>query len=901
MVKKHQPASFFPYLCRISDDMLECQKISAALDIFDEPNSCHYANVLKKLHSNFAMPANKLSDNPKYSELANEAMDCLIESLHSEEATQPVPEAFNTEELYLLDKQLEFCPVDQLVCDDVPWFSRRLQNVQTYRYMKDPPRDRHGGITLPQSLGVKLLSSLVVEELDDGVLSLDNECQEEQFAHDRGQNHGCLFVLTLDEILLSAEFKLGVLRIVHHQKNTELTETEISLADKLSNLQFSCYYEINTILKRTNDGSVIQGSSDKVFCALIEHINQDPLLCIAPHCDDKDGVVKEIAQNLNRYLGGIIQNESFLEAMIKSSSPLNIQPALDKCKVKPYIPATKATEKHAFMGQEIKSTIVDLLIVLNYTVGEKVKYWSDDGKLVLAKIIAVNQKIATNIAVESITLCSKEGDDSGKIMTSPILVSKYLHPSFIANWRSEDKIGCSDLLLYHMEDNPVVSPLVTLEEIKSSLQNLSYCQFKVILKRLFFHSHFYFVKCSNSPDIFNHIILQYFVAWITFFASVDEGNCNELTELMEQMGIPIDSEADGDVTSDVSEITRILRSNTEFPKVDFNDDDDDDVSISLQTGNPHTNSQTIGTSTLQSPQSYTTTPQTAHLQTVQPSHSGLPTTNVFTQPVAYSIPTSSGFFRTLNGGYRNHVPPQRPVPVSVWNQNTSSTSATATNVLPPPPQTNIDNALVWLKQAIADFNAATHHIECTSIVNQQMNGAEISINISDGNSCQFPALVCFLSHEVVEKCLKATYLATCGSTLTDQRDFSLVRLYDYLSSSRCWPLADIKDFVHQVSDHNKRCRYPNSHVPPEAPCVVYTELDARHALAAAQEIFVKVCSIESFKDKLPSQPCMMSILPSTIYLDPDGKLYICTSTDHTMQDLPCFVYVAFQFQVVVKS
>ena len=128
-----------------------------------------------------------------------------------------------------------------------------------------------------------------------------------------------------------------------------------------------------------------------------------------------------------------------------------------------------------------------------------------------------------------------------------------------------------------------------------------------------------------------------------------------------------------------------------------------------------------------------------------------------------------------------------------------------------------------------------------------------------------------MSHEVVEKCLKATYLAVCGSTLADQRDFSWVRLYDYLSSSM---YTDIKDFIYQVSDHNKRCRYPNSHVPPEAPCVVYNELDARHALAAVQEVFIKVCSIECFRDRLPSQPCMMSILPSTIYLDPDSKCFI---------------------------
>ena len=138
--------------------------------------------------------------------------------------------------------------------------------------------------------------------------------------------------------------------------------------------------------------------------------------------------------------------------------------------------------------------------------------------------------------------------------------------------------------------------------------------------------------------------------------------------------------------------------------------------------------------------------------------------------------------------------------------------------------------------------------------------------------CQFPALICFLSHEVVEKSLKAAYLAKCGSTLAIQHDFNLVALYDQLKTARCWPLPDFKDLVLQVSDHNMRCRYPDLHVPPEAPCVLYTELDARHALAAAQEVFIKVCSIECFKTKLPSQPSTLQLLPSTVYLDPNSKL-----------------------------
>ena len=49
----------------------------------------------------------------------------------------------------------------------------------------------------------------------------------------------------------------------------------------------------------------------------------------------------------------------------------------------------------------------------------------------------------------------------------------------------------------------------------------------------------------------------------------------------------------------------------------------------------------------------------------------------------------------------------------------------------------------------------------------------------------------------------------------------------------------------KVSDHDMRSHYPDSHVPPEAPCVLYTGLDGQHALGAAQEVFVLTVYINS--------------------------------------------------------
>ena len=873
VVKSYQANSMFPYLCQISGKLTECQRIIDVLNIRDTPSSSQYARILHSVYSKFTVSKNKLISNSYYMELACKANDCLIKCLRIEEATKSIPDDFNAAELFLLDKELELCPANQLAYDDVPWYSKRLQKVQTYRYMKVPPRDEDGRITLPQLLGIKLLSSLVVEELDDSVLTHDNVCIKERIAIERKQNHGCPFVCSLVSLLPSYQFKLGLLRIIHHQKNTEPSEAETSLADKLSDLKFSCYNKIKTNLKYVSNDLIIEGSSDTVFCVLIEHTDNGPLLCISPHYEDKDVVVKEIAQNLNRYLGGIILNESHLEAMIKCRHTLDIESALDKCKVKPYTGATGAVVKLPSVGEEIKSTICDLVIVLNYNVGDSVKYWNDNGKLLQAKIIEVNPKLVTNIFTKSITVCTNEDDDSGYFRTSPILLSKYLQPSFSASYNSGNKIDCYGLLLYHLEHDPDFDIALILEQIMSSFQDLSQYQVKVIFKRLFFHSHFYFVKCGKAPDLFTDIIPQYFEAWtnsIESFATASIGKCNELAELMEQMGIPLgsgtDSE-DADIGDNVHEVIGRLGSNTEFFENSASVGDDYANLQRIQATNIPSRRPT-GAISFHSAQSYITTPQTAQPQVTQPLYSGL-SINAFSQHLPHSIPIRSGLYKTSTGGYRSRALPQRPVPVSLWNQGTS---ASTTNTPPSPPQTNFKKAFMWLKQAIADLNAATHYVKCQ----QQINiGSEVIINSSSDNSCQFPALICFLSHEVIEKCLKATYLATCGSTLTDQTDLSLVELYDYLSSSRCWPLTDIRDFVHQVSDHNKRSRYPNFQVSSEAPCVVYTELDARHALAAAQEVFIKVCSVECFKDELPPQPSLLPLLPSTIYLGPDGKYLLC--------------------------
>ena len=872
----------FPYLCRIPSGLTEHHEFIKALGICDEPNSWHYARVLEKIHHEFATSGKKLSNNSKYLNLASKACNYLVEMLSTEEANESIPENLSNMNLYLLDKQNELYKATDLAFDDVPWYSKRLQNVASYKYMKPLSQDT---MPLPQTLGVKLLSGLVVEELEETILLPDNHCADERRALQRGQQHGCPFVLSLENLLSSSEFKLGVQRIIYHQKHgIDLTKREIALTNELCSFKFSCYYKIVTVLKQ-NDGQIIQGSSLQVYSVLCADADQNPLLCLAPHCDDKDAVVKELAQNINRYLSCVVQNESHLGAMIKCPSHLDIEAALDKCKVKSYTAADQSIQRLPSVGECVTPNITDLVIILNYNKGESVKYWNEDGKLVLAKVIAVKPQLLVDIKAKSLIICTSEGNDNAKIKTSPIFVSKYLQPSFLENWLSSEKkvMKCSGLLLYHYDDK--CNPVVIQKEIIKSFKILSHHLINVIFKRLFFHLHFYLVKCNKCPEIFNKLSMRYFEEQVALYEQlqlpVRNEECDELSELFEDMCVYTSGEPDSE--NDANTCDKDMAGANPFENREFLEQDPDVDEFSdrscykqrnqnIHYRKPHLRKAADITGNTKSQRTQINR-NSQSTDTQQALSRSTTLTNAFSQPVVHSVSSTGGLFRSSTGGYRSRAHHPRPTAASVWNQSTASraTTASSTNALP---KTNVKTAFMWLQQAIADFNAAKHYVECSRYTKPKE--AKITSRSHDKMEaetypCQFPALVCFLSHEVVEKCLKAVYLAKCGTTLTNQCDLNLVALYDQLSTTRCWPLTDIKDFVLQVSEHNMRCRYPDHHVPPEAPCALYTDLDARHALAAAQEVFKKVCSIKCFKDKLPSQPSALPLLPSTVYLDPNSK------------------------------
>ena len=177
--------------------------------------------------------------------------------------------------------------------------------------------------------------------------------------------------------------------------------------------------------------------------------------------------------------------------------------------------------------------------------------------------------------------------------------------------------------------------------------------------------------------------------------------------------------------------------------------------------------------------------------------------------------TIHGYYRSPLGGYRLH--PTAGTQYGHWGPPI---------VVEERPQVNFHEAQIWYHQASADYQACECLIQSST-----------TATLPGGFKCQHCALVCFLSHEIVDLSLKALCHAFIGLSIDLRNASNILIFYKQLISSPNCPSMDIEQYVHQVSEYDKSTRFPDAHVPSEPPCCVYDEVDAYNALIAAQKVF----------------------------------------------------------------
>ena len=177
--------------------------------------------------------------------------------------------------------------------------------------------------------------------------------------------------------------------------------------------------------------------------------------------------------------------------------------------------------------------------------------------------------------------------------------------------------------------------------------------------------------------------------------------------------------------------------------------------------------------------------------------------------------TTRGYYRGPSGGYR--LNPPAGAPLGVWGPPT---------IVEERPQVNFQEAQIWYYQASADYRACESLVDSTS-----------KSTMPAGFKCQHCSLVCFLSHEIVDLCLKALCYAFVGLTNNLSSAGNILIFYKELTKSSQCPGLDIEQYIHQVSEYDRSTRFPDAHVPSEPPCCVYDEIDAYNAFIAAQKVF----------------------------------------------------------------
>ena len=130
------------------------------------------------------------------------------------------------------------------------------------------------------------------------------------------------------------------------------------------------------------------------------------------------------------------------------------------------------------------------------------------------------------------------------------------------------------------------------------------------------------------------------------------------------------------------------------------------------------------------------------------------------------------------------------------------------------------------------------------IESPETDGNESSVVIGSPkvfSDCKYPALVCFLCHDVVEKCIKGIMYAKCGLPNSLVECKVLSSLMTHLGKSGLcskFVEAALQSSIVYVVEHDNRSRYPNYHYPTRAPASCYNVAEAMEALKIVNRLMI---------------------------------------------------------------
>ena len=569
---------------------------------------------------------------------------------------------------------------------------------------------------------------------------------------------------------------------------------------------------------------------------------------------------------LNEYFEHRVGDAVNIKAILQCC-PSHISLVLDKRAISPFDPEIKPLAE-TISDQEIGSELPlaesafkpeDLLIMCNYSQGETVIYHSlgQEGQPVFryAKVMECPIRIKTEedepiVEYPTVLLDNrcvklqigiKQNNEPVIIDASLLQVYKLLTTSQRTTLSSGRSSSFATPLI--LASPPVIEEEIYkwIEEILDYNKGFSCCSLSVLCLRITAHLHYILETRKVSSDLFLTVVKE-FVKII---------KSKEITSHKKK------------TIKDVKDLVRVLTKQSI--------EDDQETCKELQKPLLVENKSTPRPISFQIP-SLSTSPAKTRLFLG-------PVTSI---PGPVPINSSTSANAIFNSRFHRLPLPQLQV---------DDTHAEA----PPQPKVSIKDAEMWLQQAKADYLAAqylymcqclkdTLHVRVRNVAEGQKqeqesdreeedqeekkNGKEDVVvkeesdeeieREEEGNEeeeeevhkkpdtqthCKFPALVCFLSHDVVEKCIKGIMYAKCGLPTHLLESSHLSTLCEQLEKSdRCAPQLKtvVKECVLQVNEHSNKSRYPNYQVPPCAPASIYTSLEAVEALRAAHRLILEI-------------------------------------------------------------
>ena len=862
---------FRPFCYKTPQELLKYGKLLKALEIQEDITLLQYINILTNIKLEIDKGGKTLQDDEHFLKVCVSAYEALVSSIRSLSDPPNIPD---TLQIYLPSESMHLTKSTNLVYNDVPWIATRLQNSQQkldYKFLKPPSPDKNGQRTPPSCLRVKLLSMIAVEILHADVTERVNKCVEQELFNNKKCAKNCKVVEVLEETFRTEKyFSKGIGRLYWHKNQIDPKRDrrfciQLKALTELRSKSIVCVNEIKTII-RFNGKDIAEAEDSSRLCYLVSNNNKLQLyITHRVNNFSEDKLFEELATEISKYLGHCTGDTGHIKAMLQCY-PNQISMVLDKREISPYDPQTVKTENlvDKEIGYEISISDVhfnkeDLLIVCNFEEGEKALY-----HCLCANDTDITFKTVKVLKCQSRNTASLE-DKCVKIQTGyretgdPIIVDTSLLQLYKKLDTSQRK------LLECSQPSPYAKPLTLAalpekkEDVEQWLREIfiyngrhSCCSVSQLSLRLTTHLHYIFVVMKKAPAMFLPV-------------------AKKVIEITQEDG----------TTPKGQEITNIKSLVKKLKELSIEDEDDEIVGelespslsehIPLKYPYPHNNSPMFtGRRRLFHSN---TIPHAAHnVSSVIPSYRITPPT--IPQP---AVGPGRQHPYLYNRGFRSLI--------SV-NENAAK---------PPKPKTSLREAKIWLQQAKADYLAALELYNNTSTVqedsdsldeeqseegiNEEQNedmtsteGEEVINNIEEQNDdeekdekedevhakpepnnkkCKYPALVCFLSHEVVEKCLKGLMYAKCGLPARLVDNTHLLTVFEEMERS-VHVTKEVKDVVKecilQVADHSNKSRYPNYHVPPCAPAHIFTTAEACEALRAAKRFMEELKKDDALVD-----------------------------------------------------